>query len=164
MRIRYPEVIVETEAELQRQEQQVRGQKTAVHLQMLRVLKSGHAKTLPEAAQLVGYSPTQVNRWWKAYRTGGLAALLRTPHYPGKASRLTSQARAALHAAMKRGEIITLKDAQRFLRQLGVDYPSLTGVWWQLRQERTRKKTGRRRHQRASEEQQRAFKKTLRAS
>jgi transposase len=162
MRIRYPDAITESEEDLIQSQQQTRGKKTAYHFQMLRLLKSGQAKNLGEAAALMGDSKTQVTRWWAAYRAGGVAALRHEPHYPGRPPHLTPEAREGLHAAMRRGEIATVQDARR--EQWHIEYHSINGIWWQLRQERTRKKTGRPRHRQASAKQQQAFKKTLRAS
>ena len=45
-------------------------------LQMLRLLKSTRAKTLVEAASLVGVAARSIQRWWKQYRLDGLESLL----------------------------------------------------------------------------------------
>lgn len=165
MRIRYATAITESVDELAAHEQHLRGTKAAVRVRVLALLKSGQANNLTAAATLVGYSKSQAVRWWERYRAGGLAALEQEPHYPGQTSRLTADARADLHAAMQRGEIATLEAARRYLSEhWHIEYASVNGVWWQFRQERTRKKTGRRRHLRSSAEQQAAFKKTLPAS
>ncbi len=160
MRINYQMAIQESVEELRAEEQRLRGQKVAVHLRMLILLKSGQARTMQAVAPLVGYSVTQVVRWWTRYRTAGLSGLERAPHYPGVTPRLTPDARADLHAAMQRGEIATLEQARQYLQQhWGITYQSVNGVWQQFRHERTRKKTGRR-HIRSSAERQDAFKKT----
>jgi transposase len=144
MRINYQMAISESVEELVAHERLVRSHKVAVRVRLLVLLKSGQVKTLGEAAPLVGYSPTQVLRWWTRYRTEGLE---REAHYPGVPSRLTPEARADLHAAMQRGEIATLEQARQYLQQhWGIVYHSINGVWWQFQQERTKKKTGRRRH------------------
>jgi transposase len=162
MRINYQVAITESAEELAAHERLLRSHTVAVRVRLLVLLKSGQAKTLGEAAPLVGYSMSQVLRWWARYRTEGLAGLEREAHYPGVTPRLTPEARADLHAAMKRGEIATLEAARQYLRDhWGIAYHSINGVWWQFRQERTRKKTGRRRHERSSAEKQTAFKKTL---
>lgn len=58
---------------------------------------------------------------------------------------------------MATGAITTLKDAQRSLAaEWGIVYPSLNGVWRQLRKHRIKKKTGRR-HRRADPDAQAAF-------
>jgi transposase len=162
MHINYLQAIGESVEELTAHEHRLRGHKAAIRLRLLQLLKSGQAKTLAEAAALVGYSSSQVVRWWQRYRAGGLAAVEHEPQHAGQPTRLTPEARADLHQAMRRGEVATLADARRYLQEhWGIDYQSINGVWWQLRQERTRKKTGRRRHARANAAQQDAFKKTL---
>ena len=51
---------------------------------------------------------------------------------------------------MTTGQVVTLEDAQRCLRETwGIAY-SLNGVWYHLHQRRARKKTRRRRHRKAS--------------
>lgn len=164
MRIRYSEAIQESDEELATHEHRMRGSKGAMRVRMLRLLKNGQARHLGEVAPLVGYSLTQVTRWWERYRNEGLAALEREPHHPGQTPRLTPQARADLHAAMERGDIATLEEARQYLHERWqIDYQSINGIWWHMRQERTRKKTGRRLHQRTSVVKQEAFKKTLAA-
>jgi transposase len=158
MRTDYPRVITEDEATLRRVERQVRGRPTAVRVQALRLLKSGVARSLAECATLVGHSPRQVARWWATYRREGLDGLLREPTFPGKTSRLNPAALADLEAVMAEGRIATLKDAQAYLaEQHGIVYPSLNGVWAQLRKHRIKLKTGRRRHALADAATQEAF-------
>lgn len=162
MRIRYAVAISESLEELGAHEHHLRGTKGAVRVRVLSLLKSGQAKNLSEAATLVGYSKSQTVRWWERYRAGGLIALEQEPSYPGQTPRLTAEARADLHAAMRRGDIATLEAARRYLAEhWHIEYASVNGIWWQLHQERTRKKTGRRRHLRTLTEKQEAFKKTL---
>jgi transposase len=158
MRTDYPAVITEDEATLRRVERARRGRPTAVRVQALRLLKSGAARSLGACARLVGHSPRQVARWWATYRREGLAGVLREPTYPGKTSRLTPAALADLQAAMSAGRIATLKDAQAYLADHhGIVYPSLNGVWAQLRKHKIKLKTGRRRHALADAEEQAAF-------
>ena len=158
MRTDYPSVITEDEATLRRVERQVRGRPTAVRVQALRLLQSGVAQSLDGCAALVGHSPRQVARWWALYRREGLDGLLREPTFPGKTSRLSPAALADLEAVMAEGRIATLKDAQAYLaEQHGIVYPSLNGVWAQLRKHRIKLKTGRRRHALADAAAQEAF-------
>jgi transposase len=162
VRINYQVAIQESLDELRRHEHRLRGQKAAQRLRMLILLKSGQAKTLGQAAPFVGYSTSQVVRWWERYCVRGLVALEQEPQYRGMAPRLTAEARADVPAAMRRGEIATVEQARQYLHtQWGIDYHSINGIWWHFRHERTRKKTGRHRHVRSSAEQQDAFKKTL---
>jgi transposase len=161
--INYPVAITESEAELGILERQLRGRATQPRVQMLRVLKSGQARSLLAVAPLVGYSVRQVNRWWTTYQKDGLAALLTERVRPGMPSRLTDAARADLEAAMARGEIATLKDAQRYLRtHWQIEYRSLNGIWHQFRKHTIRRKTGRRRHRQADPVAQNAYKRGLR--
>ena len=158
MRTDYPTVIAEDLTTLQRVERQLRGRPTAARVQALRLLKSGAARSLEACAGLVGHSPRQVARWWAAYRREGLEALLRERPRPGKVSRLTAVALDGLRAAMADGQIATLKDAQRYLAdEHGIAYPSLNGVWQQLRKYKIKLKTGRRRHELADPAAQEAF-------
>ena len=158
MRTDYPTVIREDEPTLRRVERQVRGRPTAVRVQALRLLKSGAARSLEACATLVGHSPRQVARWWATYRREGLDGLLREPTSPGRRPRLTAQALADLEAVMAAGRIATLKEAQAYLaEQHGIVYPSLNGVWQQLRKHRIKLKTGRRRHALADAAAQEAF-------
>lgn len=158
MRTDYPSVITEAEPALRRVERDVRGRSTAVRVQALRLLKSGAARSLDTCAQLVGHSPRQVARWWATYRREGLDGLLREPTYPGRRPRLTAEARADLEAVMAAGQIATLKDAQAYLAaHHGIVYPSLNGVWAQLRKQKIKLKTGRRRHALADATAQEAF-------
>ena len=62
MRIKYPQAIQESEEELTKLEQRLRGQKTVHRVRMLRLLKSATVKSLKDCAPLVGYSVTQLTR------------------------------------------------------------------------------------------------------
>lgn len=158
MRTDYRTVITEDEPALRQMERHVRGRPTAVRVQALRLLKSGTVQSLEACARLVGHSPRQVARWWATYRQEGLDGVLREPTYPGRRSRLSTAALADLEAVMATGQIATLKDAQAYLAEHhGIVYPSLNGVWAQLRKHQIKLKTGRRRHALADAEAQEAF-------
>ena len=159
MRTEYPTAITESVAELRAAEQRVRGERVAPRARMLVRLKTGAAPTLASCAALLGFSPRGVARWWAIYRQDGLAALLRQRPRRGRSPRLTAPARAGLEGVMATGAIATLKDAQRYLaEEWGIVYTSLNGVWHQLHKHRIKKKTGRRRHQRADAAAQAGFK------
>jgi transposase len=162
-RIHYPSAIHESVEELTALERELRGRPTQARVTLLRLLKTGQARTLVLAAPLVGYGERTVNRWWKTYQTAGLARLVEQRRRPGKRSHLTETAWADLEAAMTRGEIATLKAAQRFLaEQHDIHYQSLGGVWWLLHQRRARPKTGRRRHRQADATAQTEYKRRVR--
>jgi transposase len=159
MRTDYATVITETADELRAAEVRVRGERVAPRARMLVLLKTGTTPTLARCAEVLGFSPRGVARWWAAYRREGLAGLLVQRPRQGRRPRLTAPALAGLEAVMATGAIATLKDAQRYLaEEWGIVYPSLNGVWSQLHKHRIKLKTGRRRHQRADAAAQAAFK------
>jgi transposase len=161
--IHYPAVIAESVDALAARERELRGQPTQPRVTMLRLLKSGAARSLVAVAPLLGYGERTVNRWWKLYQSEGLTRLLEPRPHPGKPSQVTEAAWTDLAAAMTRGEIATLADAQRFLHtHHGISYASLHGVWWLLRQRNVRLKTGRRRHRQADDATQTEYKRHLR--
>jgi transposase len=160
MRIKDPKAIQESEEELTRQEQRLRGQKPADRVRMLRLLKSGTVKSLKDCAPMVGYSVSQLTRWWECYRAEGLAGVLKQHKPVGKASRLTAEAWAGLLQEMRAGHIATMQDARDYLeREWGIRYKNGKSLWWLFKKHRVKWKTGRRRHQKAKAEQQAAFKK-----
>jgi transposase len=160
MRIKYPQAILESEEELTKLEQRLRGQKAADRVRMLRLLKSGAVPSLKDCAPLVGYSVGQLTRWWECYRAQGLAELLKQHKPVGKASRLTPEAWAGLLQAMRKGHIATMEDAREYLeREWAISYKNGKSLWWLFKKHRVKWKTGRRRHKKANAEQQAAFKK-----
>ena len=164
MRIKYPKAIQESEEDLTKLEQRLRGQKPADRVRMLRLLKSGTAKSLKDCAPMVGYSVSQLTRWWERYRAEGLAGMLKQQKKAWKPSRLTPEAWAGLLQAMRAGHIATMQDARNYLeQQWGIRYKNGKSLWWLFKKHRVKWKTGRRRHQKANAEQQAAFKKTLAA-
>src|SRR5712692_3496093 len=123
MRIKYPKAIQESEEELTRREQSLRGQKTADRVRMLRLLKSGAVKSLKDCAPMVGYSVIQLTRWWERYQAEGLTELLKQHKPAGKASRLTAEAWQGLLQAMRGGDIATMQDARNYLeREWAISY------------------------------------------
>ena len=160
-RIEYPIVIRESVAALQEREMLARGSPAAPRVQMLRLLKSGEATTLPQVALLVGYSPRHVYRWWQTYRTDGLAALERVYHPAGKPAQLTEEAWAGLVEELEAGRIGGQEDARRYLAQRGgIIYKSVNGISSQFKRRKVKWKTGRRRHVKADAAAQAAFQQT----
>ena len=161
MRINYPKAIQESEEELTKREQSLRGQKTADRVRMLRLLKSEAVKSLKECAPLVGYSLVQLTRWWERYRAEGLCGLLKVHTPTGRPTRLTKEAWKGLLEAMRAGDIATMQEARDSLeRAWGISYKNGKALWWLFKKERVKWKTGRRRHKKANSEQQIALKKT----
>ncbi len=162
MWIDYGVSIVETVDALRAQERAARGRRAADRVKLLRLLKSGAARSVRQAAATLGYSERQAQRWWARYTHGGLAALVDVGHPGGRRERITPEAWADLSAQMRAGAIGRLKDAQAYLQERwGIDY-CLDGVSKLFIRRKTKLKTGRRRHRQADAAAQAAFKKSVR--
>ena len=131
-------------------------------VRMLRLLKSEECHNLGEAAQALGYSWRQCQRWFKSYSKGALEELLKSRvSERGRQELVTPEAFEDLEEAMKRGEITTIGHADEFLRERhGIEYAHPDGVGQLLRRRKVKLKTGRPRHEEADPEEQEAFKKT----
>ena len=162
MWIDYSISITESVAELQARERAVRGQRAADRVKLLRLLKSGAARSVRQGAAMLGYSERQAQRWWECYARGGLAALLDVGWPGGSRERITPEAWADLSAQMRAGAIGRLKDAQAYLRERwGLTY-CLDGISKLFIRRKTKLKTGRPRHRHAEAAAQAAFKKSVR--
>src|SRR5215217_3436716 len=149
-KIHYSRVIEEDPQELKELERYHRYTHLFQRLRMLRLLKSEECRNLGEAAEALGYSWRQCQRWFKSYSEGGLQELV------------TEEAFADLQEAMKRGEIATISQADEFLRERhGIEYAHPDGVGQLLRRRKVKLKTGRPRHEEADQKEQQAFKKSL---
>jgi Winged helix-turn helix len=83
-----------------------------------RLLKSGECSNLAEAADALGYSWRQCQRWFASYREGGLQELLKSRvDERGRQELVTPEAFEELKEAMKRGEIATIGQAHEFLSE-----------------------------------------------
>lgn len=161
-KIHYPRVIEEDQRELERLEKHHRYTHLFQRVRMLRLLKSGECRNLGEAADALGYSWRQCQRWFASYKEGGLEELLKSRvSKRGRKELVTSEALEDLEESMKRGEIATISEADEFLRERhGIEYAHPDGVGQLLRRRKVKKKTGRPRHEKADPKEQEAFKKT----
>ena len=75
-KILYAQVIEEDPQELKELEKHHRYSHLFQRVRMLRLLKSGECSNLGEAAEALGYSWRQCQRWFATYRQGGLKELL----------------------------------------------------------------------------------------
>ena len=140
----------------------MRGHRAADRVKLLRLLKSGAARSVRQGAAMLGYSERQAQRWWECYARGGLAALLDVGWPGGSRERITPEAWADLSAQMRAGAIGRLKDAQAYLRERwGIAY-CLDGISKLFIRRKAKLKTGRRRHRHAEAAAQAAFKKSVR--
>src|SRR3954462_15249582 len=160
-KILYTRVIKEDQKELEELEKRHRYTHLFQRVRMLRVLKSGECPNLGEAARALGYSWRQCQRWFATYREGGLQELLKSRvGERGRQELVTPEACKELEEAMKEGQIATLAQAHRFLRERGVEYSHPDGVGQLLRRRKVKLKMGRPRHEKADPHEQEAFKKT----
>jgi transposase len=162
-KILYTQVIQEESHELEKLEKHHRYTHLFQRVRMLRLLKSGECSNLAEAAEALGYSWRQLQRWFAFYRQGGLQELLKSRvDERGRKELVTPEAFEELQEAMKRGQIATISQAHRFLSERGIEYSHPDGVGQLLRRRKVKLKTGRPRHQRADLQEQEAFKKVRR--
>jgi transposase len=161
-KIHYSEVIEEDPQELKELERYHRYTHLFQRVRMLRLLKTQESTNLGEAAEALGYSWRQCQRWFASYKRGGLEELLKSRvSERGRQELVTPEAFEDLKEAMKRGEIATISEADEFLRlKHGIEYSHPDGVGQLLRRRKVKKKTGRPRHEEAAPDEQEAFKKT----
>lgn len=160
--IDYPRVINESEEELQNLEKRHRYSHLFHRVKMLRLLKSARCANLGEAADALGYSWRQCQRWFKTYTEGGLGGLLVSRvNERGGRELVTDEAWEALQGAMKEGRIATIAGAHRFLLERGVGYARPESLGALLKRRKAKLKTGRpRQHEKADPQEQEDFKKS----
>ena len=164
MWIDYSAAIAEDTAELAACERAARGRRAADRVKLLRLLKSGQERSVRRAAAVLGYTERQGQRWWRAYREGGLAGLLAVRRPGGACERITRAALAGLEGEMRAGRIARLREAQAYLREQWDIVYSLDGLSGLFQRHKIKRKTGRPRHRRADAAAQAAFKKSVRGS
>ena len=156
----YPEIIAESYEELLKREKRLRDSPLESRIKMLRLLKGGAYRSQLQLTEVLGYSSRQLGRWWRTYRRDGLDALLAYHRPSGRSERITEEALDALEEEMKQGNISTLREAREFLAErFCIHYEGVSGLSRLLKRHQTKLKTGRRRHRKASEEEQATFKK-----
>src|SRR5215218_9017816 len=155
-KIHYSQVIEEDAQELKELERYHRYTHLFQRVRMLRFLKSEECTNLGEAAEALGYSWRQCQRWFRSYQRGGLEELLKSRvSERGRQELVTQDAFEDLEEAMKRGEIATIAQADEFLRERhGIYYAHPDGVGQLLRQRKL--KSGRPRHEKADQKEQEA--------
>lgn len=159
--IDYPQVISESQQELEKLEKRHRYSHLFHRVRMLGLLKSEEYSTLGEAAKSLGYSRRQGQRWFAAYKEGGMEELLTSRvEERGRSELVSEEAFLELEEVMKRGEIATIAQAHEFLVERGIGYSHPESVGGLLRRRKVKLKTGRPTHEKADEGEQEAFKKS----
>jgi transposase len=161
-KIHYSQVIKEDPEDLKELEKHHRYSHLFQRVRMLGLLKSEDCSNLGEAAEALGYSWRQCQRWFKSYQESGIEELLKSRvSERGRQELVTPEAFEDLQEAMKRGEIATISQADEFLRERhGIEYAHPDGVGQLLRRRKVKLKTGRPRHEKADQKEQEAFKET----
>ncbi len=143
MRIKYPDLICESEAELITLEQQLAGQRAGDRVRMLRLLKSGEAPSLRTCAKVLGRSLTQLTRWWKRYQQHGLQALVTIPRRTGKRPWVSDAVWVDLQQEIQAGRLVHLEDTRQYLKvRWGIEYRSVSGVWALFKQRGVKLRSG----------------------
>ena len=102
--IDYPNVITESPKLLHELEKRHRYTHLFQRVRMLRLLKSGQCTDLGGAADALGYSRRQCQRWWGAYTEGGLDEMLVSRvDERGRQEFVTEEAWEELEGVMKEG-------------------------------------------------------------
>lgn len=159
--INYPSTITESPAQLHRLEKHHRYTHLFQRVRMLRFLKSGKCSNLGEAAEALGYSRRQCQRWWSAYTEGGMDELLVSRlDERGSQELVTEEVWQELEEVMKEGTIATYGQARAFLSERGIEYASADSVGGLFRRRKVKLKTGRPRHERVDTQEQETFKKS----
>jgi hypothetical protein len=128
--IDYPNVITENAEQLHELEKRHRYTHLSQRVRMLRLLKSGECSNLGEAADALGYSRRQCQRWWGTYTEGDLNKLLVSRvDERGRQEFVTEKAWEELEGVMKEGRIATYAQARDFLAERGIEYASADTVW-----------------------------------
>lgn len=160
--IDYPRVIEESEDELRKLEKRHRYSHLFHRVKMFALLKSEEYTTLEKAAKSLGFSRRQAQRWFAAYKEGGMEEMLESRvEERGRGELVTEEMFSELEEAAKRGEIATIAQAHEFLLERGIGYSHPESVGGLLRRRKVKLKRGRPRHEKADHKEQEAFKKSF---
>lgn len=158
---KYKVIIQESTAELAGMVREHRNSVVGTRMSMLRKLKSGEARSLPEVARQLDYSLRQCQRWFKAYQQEGLSALLKASRQGcSSGERMNEAAWAALNKALVAGEIASYAQARELVAEHGVVYKDDSTLCKLFKRHQIKAKVGRPRHEKADVEVQLTFKKT----
>jgi transposase len=140
-------------------ERQATHHKERERLQLLRLLKSGQAMTIPQAATLVGISRSTAQRHWRQYQSAGLEAMCAL-WYKGGQSRLSAAALTQLEARCAEG-FTNLAAAVAWVHEMFAVSYTQAGLWALFQRLGYKRKTGRPQHYKQDPEAQAAFKKNF---
>lgn len=158
--LNYKEIIDEDVESLQECERQQKHAKLRDRVRMLRLLKSGKARSLAVAGSMVGISASQAGTLFRQYRQEGLSEFTRW-RYGGNHRKLTAEQQQELVSRMSE----TPNDfssqsalGQYIFQSFGVRYTQ-SGISVLCSRNGIKAKVGRPRNKASSEEEQQAYKK-----
>jgi len=123
--------ITESASQLRRLEKLHGGTPAEIRLRALRAIGEDPSEPFSRIAERIGCSERSLMRWWRAYRTGGVDAVV--GRSSGRTARLKEDVLEELKGKVASGELKTLPEIRRWLsREHGVVY-SPSGVWRLLR-------------------------------
>ncbi len=157
----YVSQIKETADDLRRLENKEQNPRLRKRLQLLRILKSGLTPFLTKACQVVGYSDKHGREIWQKYLTEGLVGYARLNYLRIKRGKLSYEQEAQIGEQASETGFASQAEVQTYIvEQFGV-YLAISNVGKLLQRLEVSAKVPRPRNRRTSEEEQRAYKKTM---
>ncbi len=123
--------IKEDEALLQQLLKHEKHKMTYQKLQSLYMFKKDPSISLSKLCELLNKSQSQVKRWYKSYRDGGLDSLLYIPPRPGRRTPITRQIKDALSEQLNHEKFHCYDDIRQWLKtEYGVEvaYTTVHGL------------------------------------
>lgn len=158
--LNYSELVQESAEELLQQEKAQSKSYLRDRVRFLRFLKTGIAKSQPQAGKLVGLQSRQSQNLWKLYQQEGLVGFLH-PKPGNHWGKLSSTEISQLLQRMDQDDIKTQKEIQTYLQvEMGQDYTQ-PGIHYLCKRLKVKLKTGRPSNIRKDEAGAAVFKKTL---
>jgi len=160
----YVSLITETADELKGLENKEINPRLRKRLQLLRILKSGLTPFLTRACEMVGYSDKHGREIWQKYLAEGLAGYARLNYSRQKRGKLSSEQEAQVNSEAAATGFASQTEVQTYIfEQFGVSL-ARANVSKLLQRLEVTAKVPRPRNLRTSEEEQQAYKKTMRGS
>lgn len=158
--LKYAEIIVEDVETLLECERRQRQSKLRDRVRMLRLLKSGQARSLAAVAPMLGLSAAEVRYLFNNYRKQGLNEFTRW-RYGGNNRYLTAEQEQQVVAACGQASnaFAAQADLQQYILQTFEVHYSQPGISALCSRKKIKHKVGRPRNSKASEEHQQEYKK-----
>lgn len=160
----FPNLIVETDADLRERERKEKDARLRLRVQLLRLLKSQAVVSIKDACRVCGITPKHGYDLWKVYRQKGLNAYLQLNWKPRVSKLSAEQLTKLLERAASENGFGSQQEARRFLQdEFNVSYTQ-SGVCLLFQRLRIKAKEPRPLNKKVSLEEQSEYKKTLSAA